>query len=59
MKAEFKATGNKANPTAEIKGTYIDELKELPNIDQIIGLVNEIIENLYVERAIQLEALNR
>jgi len=58
MKAEFRATGTQANPTAEVRGTYIDELKELPNIDQIIALLNESIQNMYVDRDAQLKELN-
>lgn len=58
MSAQFKAVGTKADPAAEMRGTYIDELKELPNIDQIIALLNESIHNMYVDRDAQLEALN-
>ena len=58
MNAQFMATGTQANPTAEVRGTYIDELKELPNIDQIVTLLNESIQNMYVDRDTQLKALN-
>ena len=54
----FKTTGTKTNPSAEARGTHIDELKELPNIDQIIDLLNESIGAMYVEREAQLKALN-
>lgn len=58
MSARFNAIGTQANPEAEIRGTYIDELEELPNIDQIIALINESISNMYVDRDAQLKALN-
>ena len=58
MSAQFKAIGTQANPAADIRGTYVDELKELPNIDQIITLLNESIHNMYVDRDAQLKALN-
>jgi hypothetical protein len=51
-------TGTKANPSAEAQGTHIDELKELPNIDQIIELLSETIDAMYIDRAAQLKALN-
>ena len=58
MNAQFKAIGTQENPAAVIRGSYIDELKELPNIDQIIYLINETISNMYVDRDTQLKALN-
>ena len=58
MKAAFKATGTQANPAAAVTGKYIDELKELPNIDQSVSLVNDSIGNMYVESDSQLKALN-
>ena len=58
MSAQFKSIGTQTNPAAEMRGTYIDELKELPNIDQIIALLNESIHNMYVDRDAQLKALN-
>jgi len=57
MSAQFKAIGTRANPAAEIRGCYINELKELQNIDQIISLINESINNMYVDRDTQLKAL--
>jgi len=58
MNATFRATGTRANPAAEVSGTHVDELKELPNIDQIISLVSDSIHNMYVDRDAQLKALN-
>lgn len=58
MNAQFKVTGTKANPAAEVQGTHIDELKELSHIDQIIDLLNESIHNMNVDRDAQLLALN-
>lgn len=58
MNAEFKASGTKANPVAEVRGNHIDELKELSNVDQLIALINESIHSMYVDRDAQLKALN-
>lgn len=55
----FRATGTRANPSAEVTGTYVDELKELPSIDQLISLINDSIHNMYVDRDAQLKALSR
>ncbi|MGZ3236162.1 MAG: hypothetical protein ACXU8A_02200 [Burkholderiaceae bacterium] len=56
--ATFNTTGTKTNPSVEVRGTHIDELKELPNIDQIIDLLNESINIMYVASEIQLKALS-
>lgn len=58
MNAKLQATGTKARPAAEVQGTYIDELKELSNIDQIVELINESVLSMYVDRDAQLTALN-
>jgi hypothetical protein len=55
---KFKVTGTKANPSGEATGSHIDELHELQNIDQVIELVNESIDAMYVESEAQLRALN-
>jgi hypothetical protein len=57
MNAQFKEIGTQANPELEIRGTYVDELKELQNIDQIITLLNELIHNMYLDLDAQLKAL--
>ena len=56
--ARFKATGTESAPSAEIQGTYIDELAELPNIGLIIAMLNESIGKMYDESHAQLAALN-
>ena len=38
--------------------TYGGKAQELPNIDQIISLVSDSIDNMYVDRDAQLKALN-
>ena len=58
MNAKFRATGTKASPSAEVRSTHIDELKEISNIDQIIALLNESIGSMYVESEALLKALN-
>ena len=55
---KFKATGTKTNPSAEARGTHIDELQELQNIDQIIDLINESVGAMYAESEAQLKAMN-
>jgi len=58
MNAKLKATGTKVRPAVVVQGTHIDELKELSNIDQIVALLNESIQNMYVVRDAQLKGLN-
>ena len=58
MNIQFRITGTKVSPSAEVRGTHIDELEELPNIDQIIDLLNESIGSMYLDSEAQLRALN-
>ncbi len=59
MNAEFKATGTKANPTAEMRGEYVDELKEFQNLDQIATLISESIHSMCIDQDSQLKALRQ
>ena len=56
--AKFTITGTKASPSAQVQGTHIDELKELPNIDQINDFLSESIGAMYVDSEARLKVLN-